>query len=151
MDKPNFVFRKKQVYYGKFFQNLFTCSSKKIGNLARIVSRDAKSTVFRNVQFLLETSGLSPWDFANWRIVQKIDNSPVPHNNGWRMSLLLKLLATRSEKKASLEDCKHLTLMIDSLCNTQMLTFSPLIGLLENPHYLKICSRMRGASSYLIL
>ena len=116
----NFVSLKKQIYsrYVKFFQNLFTSSSKEVRHLARIVSRDARSTVFRNVQFLLDTSGLSPWDFANWRIVQKIDNSPVPPNNGWRMSLLLKLLATRSEKKASLEDCKQITLMIDSLCNT---------------------------------
>ena len=46
MDMPKFVFQKKQVYYGKFFQNLFTCSSKKLGNLARKVSRDARTTVF---------------------------------------------------------------------------------------------------------
>ena len=91
----NFVSLKKQIYsrYVKFFQNLFTSSSKEVRHLARIVSRDARSTVFRNVQFLLETSGLNLWDYANWRIVKNIENSPIPPNNSWRISLLMKLLA----------------------------------------------------------
>ena len=116
----NFVSLRKQIYsrYVNFFQNLFTSSSKEIRHLVRIISRDARSTVYRNVQFIKELSGLSPWDFASWRIVQKIENSPVPANNEWRLTLLLKLLSYRSEKTASSEDCDRLTQMIESLCNT---------------------------------
>ena len=116
----NFVPLRKQVCsrYAKFFQSLFSSTSKEVRHLARIVSRDAKSTVYKNVQFLLENSGLSPWDFSNWKIMQKIENSPVPPNNGWRLSLLKKLLATRSRKKAELENCDDLSKMIDSLCTT---------------------------------
>ena len=116
----NFVSLRKQVYsrYVKFFQNLFSSTSKEVRHLARIVSRDARSTVYRNVNFLLETSGLSPWDFSNWKIVQKIENSTVPPNNDWRMSMLKKTLAMRSRKNACLESCEQITKMIDSLCNT---------------------------------
>ena len=116
----NFVPLRKQVLsrYAKFFQNLFISTSKEIRHLARIVSRDSRSTVYKNVRFIEETAGLSPWDFSNWRIMKNIENSPVPPNNGWMMSLLLKLLATRSRKKAALEDCEMTIQMIDSLCNT---------------------------------
>ena len=34
-------------------------------------------------------------DFGNWCMVKNIDNSPVPPNNGWRMSQLLKLFHWR--------------------------------------------------------
>ena len=90
-------------------------SSKEIRHLVRIISCDARYTVFRNVQFIKEISGLSPWDFASWRILQKIENSPVPANNEWRLTLLLSYC---SEKTASSEDCDHITQMIESLCNT---------------------------------
>ena len=82
----NFVSLRKQVYsrYVKFFHNLFSSTSKEVGHLARIISRDARSTVYRNVNFLLETSGLSPWDFSNWKIMQKVKNSNVPSNYDWQ-------------------------------------------------------------------
>ena len=58
----NFVPLRKQIYsrYVSFFQHLFTSSSQEIRHLARIVSRDARSSVFRNIQFIKELSGVSP-------------------------------------------------------------------------------------------
>jgi hypothetical protein len=116
----NFVPLRKQIYsrYVKFFQHLFTSTSKEIRHLARIVSRDARSTVYRNINFIQEMSGLSPWDFSSWRIVQEIQNTAVPPNNEWRLTLLVKLWEERRQRSALLEDTSRLTQMIDSLCNT---------------------------------
>ena len=93
----NFVSLKKQVYsrFIKFFQNLFCSSSKEVRHLARIVSRDPRSTLYRNIQHIEQISGLSPWNFSNWRILKKIENAMVPPNNECRMALLMKLLSTR--------------------------------------------------------
>ena len=116
----NFVPFRKQLYsrYVNFFHNLFTSSSKEIRHLARIISRDARSAVFRNVNHIKEMSGLSPWDYSSWRIVQKIENSSVPPNNEWRLSLLPKFLDERRKRSALSEDTSSLTLMINSLCDT---------------------------------
>ena len=116
----NFVPLRKQIYsrYVSFFQHLFTSSSQEIRHLARIVSRDARSSVFRNIQFIKELSGVSPWDYSNWRVVQKIQNAIVPPNNVWRITFLEKLLELRRKSSALLEDTACLTMMIDSLCNT---------------------------------
>ena len=116
----NFISLKKQVYsrFIKFFQNLFCSSSKEVRHLARIVSRDPRSTLYRNIQHIEQISGLSPWDFSNWRILKKIENAVVPENNEWRMSFLKKLLSIRLQKASLLEDTSQLTEMINSLCNT---------------------------------
>ena len=115
-----FVSLKKQIYsrFVKFFQQLFCSSSREVRHLARILARDARTTLFKNIQHIKELSGLSPWDFSNWRILVKIENATVPPNNEWRMSMLMKLLNTRLQKSSKLEETKNLTLMIDSLCNT---------------------------------
>ena len=115
-----FVPLRKQIYsrYVNFSHNLLTSSSKEVRHLARIVSRDAKSTVFRNIQLIEQISGLSPWDYTSWRILEKIENVSAPPNNDWRLKMLLKMLETRQQKLAKLEDTKNLTLMITSLCNT---------------------------------
>ena len=86
--------------------------------MANIVSRDAKSTVYRNIQFVKEAAGVSPWDFSSKQIAQKIENAPTPPNNEWRMTLLVKMLSTRRQMSAASEDTTNISLMIDSLCNT---------------------------------
>ena len=45
--------------------------------MARIVSRDARPTLFKNVKLIEDISGLSPWDFSSWRILQKNENATV--------------------------------------------------------------------------
>ena len=73
----NFTSLKKQIMsrFTKFFQNLLTSSSKEVRHLARILSRDARTTLFRNIQYIEEVSGLSPWDYSNWRILEKVENA----------------------------------------------------------------------------
>ena len=112
-----FVPPRKQICtrYVNFLSKLSISSSKEVRHLAKIVSRDAKSTVFRNIQYIKNLSGLSPWDHTANQIVQKIENSRIPANNEWRMTMLLKLLNTRRKMSAVLEDTSHISLMIDSL------------------------------------
>ena len=112
---------RKQIYsrYVNFFQHLFTSCSQEIRHLARIVSRDARSTVFKNVRLIEEMSGLSPWDYSSWRILQKIEITTVLVGNKWKMTFLVKLLDMRSKMSAQLEDTNQLDLMINSLCNTK--------------------------------
>ena len=86
--------------------------------MANIGSLDAKSTVYRNIQFVKEAAGLSPWDFSNRQLAKEIENAPIPPNNEWRMTLLMKLLNNRRQMSAAMEDSNRISLMIDSLCNT---------------------------------
>ena len=115
----HYVPLRKQICsrYANFFQKLFRSSSKEIRHLANIVSRDAKSTFYRNVQFVKEAAGLSPWDFTSKQIANGIENAPIPPNNEWRMTLLVKLLTKRRQMTAAMEDSK-VAQMVDSLCNT---------------------------------
>ena len=57
---------------------------------------NAWSAVFKNINHIEEMSGLSPWDYSSRRIVHMIENSSVPPNNEWRLSLLPKFLDERS-------------------------------------------------------
>ena len=86
--------------------------------MANIVSCDAKSNEYRNNQFVKEAAGLSPWEFSSKQIAKEIENAPIPPNNEWRMTLLMKLLNNRRQMSAAMEDFNRISLMIDSLCNT---------------------------------
>ena len=66
----------------------------------------------------LKLPGLSPWNFTGHQVIQKVENAEIPPNNDWRMILLKKLLTTRRQMSAALEDTGNISLMIDSLCNT---------------------------------
>ena len=120
-------------------QNLFCSSSKEVRHLAKILSKDPRSTLYRNIHHIEHIYGLSPWNFSYWRILrEKIEIAMVPPNNEWRMTFLMKLLSTRLQKSSLLEYTSHLTEMIDSLSNTQTWFIFFSLGLLENSHYLKI-------------
>ena len=116
----NFSSLKKQILsrYTTFFQSLFTSASKEVRHLARIVSRDARSTVYQNVKLIEQISGLSPWDCSKCQITENILKAVIPGNNEWRLSLLKKMLATRMENESNMEDTETLSKMIDSLCNS---------------------------------
>ena len=116
----SFVSLRKQIFsrYITFFRNLFTSTSMEVRHLARIIARDAKSTVNKNVRLIQQVSGLSPWDHSKVKIMENIQNAAVPPNNDWRLSLIVKFLDFRRKKENLLEDTKVVTEMIDSLCNT---------------------------------
>ena len=101
-----------------FFKNLFSSSSNEVRHLANIVSRDARSVVFRNIKYIENISGVSPWRTTSQETLKNIENVPTPPNNEWRMPFLLKLLETRRKMSQSLENTTRMSEMIDSLCNT---------------------------------
>ena len=111
---------KKQILsrYTTFFQSLFTSASKEVRHLVRIVSRDAKSTVYKNVKFIENICGLSPWDHPKLKILESFPKARVPDNNEWRLPMLKRMLEIRLEKDSSMENTDDLSKMIDSLCNS---------------------------------
>ena len=112
----NFVSLRHQIYgrYVNYFQGLFNSSSREVRHLVRIVSRDARSVTCRNVTLLSEMTGLSPWDYSKWRIMEKLQKTAVPSHDELRSGLLLKLLEARRNSLNS----EHLDRLIDSLCTT---------------------------------
>ena len=111
---------RNQVYarYVTFFQNLFQSASKEVRHLVRVVARDSRSVTCKNVSLLKSVSGLSPWDFAKWRIKERLPVAAIPANNEWRLSLLKKLLDIRRQQELQAENTLKTTQMIDSLCST---------------------------------
>ena len=111
----DFVSLSCQVYgrYVSFFQKS-SSSSKEIRHLVRIVSRDARSVTFKNVQYLTTLTGFSPWDYSSRKIQENLPRAQVPARDWWRPSLLKKLLAMRGKS----DDHERLKKMINSLCNT---------------------------------
>ena len=47
-----------------------------------------------------------------------LNKTPVPENNEWRMSLLLKMLEYRRTEEKKLANTDRLTEIINSLCDT---------------------------------
>ena len=95
---------------------MFSSASKEVRHLVRIVSREARSNVYKNVKLIEEISGFSPWDHDKAKIQENIPKATVPVNNEWRLPMLKRMLETRMEKEKLMEDTKILSKMIDSLC-----------------------------------
>ena len=78
---------KKQILsrYTTFFKSLFSSASKEVRHLVRIVSREARSTVYKNVKLIEEISGFSPWDHDKAKIQENFPKATVPENNEWRL------------------------------------------------------------------
>ena len=111
---------KKQILsrYTTFFKSLFSSASKEVRHLVRIVSREARSTVYKNVKLIEEISGFSPWDHDKAKIQENFPKATVPENNEWRLPMLKRMLETRMEKEKLMEDTKTISKMIDSLCDS---------------------------------
>ena len=116
----NFQTLRNQIYsrYSTFFQSLLSSSSKEVSFLANIVSRDCQSVTARNLRLVENAAGGSPWDYSSNRLKSQLKKIPVPENDEWRLSLLLKLLEKRRQEENLLLDTKRLTKMIDSLCDS---------------------------------
>jgi hypothetical protein len=72
-----FRHQRNQVYgrYVTYFWNFFRSSSREIRHLVRIVSMDFRTVTCRNVEHLTTLTGLSPWDYANGRLKEKLPSS----------------------------------------------------------------------------
>ena len=103
-----------------FFTNLRSSASKEVQILSRFVARDVRSTTGRNLQFIVEATGLSPWTSSTKRIknvlVQR-EYVSVPEADFWRLPYLESLLnQRRSVRDRALDDLdNHLSDLITSL------------------------------------
>ena len=82
------------------------------------MSRDCQSVTARNLKLVENEAGCSPWDYSRNRFKSQLKKIPVPENDEWRLTLLLKLLEKRRLEENLLNDTKRLTKMIDSLSDS---------------------------------
>jgi hypothetical protein len=87
--------------------------------LARMVSKDPRSTTFKNLRYLREvTKTDSAENYSSWRVRDSLPVQNVPEKEMWRIGLLNSLMGLRSEKYKMVQDTKSICAMIDSLCST---------------------------------
>ena len=86
--------------------------------LTGFVRRDVRTVTSKNVRLIYDLTGLSPWDFARWRIKERLPRSQIPDNQEWRISLLQKLLGIRGELYSKNESTQMIQDMVNSLCST---------------------------------
>ena len=108
--------------YARFAQSLISSPSREINILARVVTRDIRSTTARNLRLLeKETDGLT-WLSSSLKIKEAVSKKvvTVPESDAWRVPYLGKLLEQRDmlvyqgEKES--QEVVRLQEMIDSLC-----------------------------------
>ena len=68
--------------------------------MARLSGRDLRSNFGSNLRMISELTGLDPWEVDNKEIKRHLslaETEEVPHGEGWRINLLSKYIAARSE------------------------------------------------------
>ena len=106
--------------FAKFFQSLRKSTSKEVQVLSRFLARDVQSVTGKNLQLLLELSGLNPWTASQARLRDVLvaqEAVEVPAQDTWRVPYLCSLLSQRGEAKVlGLEELvEELTDLINSL------------------------------------
>ena len=105
--------------YPGFYRSLLNSSSEEVSILARIVSRDPRSTTYRNLKYLERLTKLrQPEFYTAFKIKEALPVQKVPVGEQWRLGLLTSLLKIKIEKFIWVEDNKHICAMIDSLAST---------------------------------
>ena len=84
--------------------------------LSRFLARDVQSVTGKNLQYIQEATGLSPWTTSKRRLVAG-ELADVPPQDRWRLPYLNSLLSQRREaiNLALEEEDKRLSKLIDSL------------------------------------
>ena len=102
-----------------FFHSLLSSPSPEAETLARMASRDIRTTLGSNLAHIRTETGLNPWEFGGERMKMeliKYNSSEVCENDEWRIGFLSKLLNQRLfEYYDGSQDCKELDGMINSL------------------------------------
>ena len=105
--------------YPGFYRKLLTSPSKEVRVLAKMVAADPRSTTCSNLSYLRQVTGMvnAEW-YSSWRVRDSLPVKRVPEKERQRLVLLSSLLGMQSEKYLVVQDSKHISAMIDSLCNT---------------------------------
>ena len=106
--------------YSKFFNSLRHSASKEVQVLSRFLARDIRSVTGRNLQLIVDVSGLNPWTASTAKLRDALTASEVvdvPPQDRWRLSYLGSLLSQRrtAHNLALDTEVERLSELIDSL------------------------------------
>ena len=105
--------------YAKFLKSLRGSPSKEVAVLARLVSRDIRTTTGTNIRVVEEASALSIWDCCQDKLrdaIRRKEQVEVEANDEWRIPYLNKLLAQRQELDYLGQEVEKT--MVDDLINS---------------------------------
>ena len=103
-----------------FFKSLRFSSSREVCFLSKLLARDVRSTIGRNLNLIADLSRMNPWT-ANQNDIRDAliakETVPVPVMDKWRLPYLCSLLSQRSEAyyNGNDEEVKILSSYIGSL------------------------------------
>ena len=109
--------------YAGFFQSLLSSPSKEVSILARIVSKDIRSTTARNIRLIERETGGLTWTATSWKIREEIVRRElkVSDEDSWRIEYLGKLLEKRDTLvycgQEDSEEVVRVQGLLDSLCS----------------------------------
>ena len=106
------------VRYPRFYQRLLTSASSEVAIVAKVVTKDARSTTAGNVAFMRSITGLDVVEASRLEVRNMLPVKGVPEQECWRLGLLDRLLMERSELLRQGADAKKVIAMISSLCTT---------------------------------
>ena len=86
--------------------------------VAKVVTKDARSTTAGNVTFMRSITGLDVVEASRLEVRNMLPVEEVPEHECWRLGLLDRLLMERSELLQQGADAKRVIAMISSLCTT---------------------------------
>ena len=106
--------------YQKFFHSLRRSASHEVQVLSRFLARDVQSVIGKNLQYIFEESGLSPWTASQCGLRAALvagELVQVLPQDRWRLPYLRSLLRQRREAHTDALDDEEtrLTELIDSL------------------------------------
>ena len=106
--------------YANFFHSLRRSACHEVQVLSRFLARDVQSVTGKNLQYIQEATGLSPWTTSKRRLRDALvagELADVPPQDRWRLPYLNSLLSQRREaiNLALEEEDKRLSKLIDSL------------------------------------
>ena len=103
-----------------FFKSILNSPNKEVAVAARLVSRDVRTSVGKNLVRIEQLTSLNPWLASKSQLQERLVQAlavEVPADDAWRPALLHKLLGDRLEThyKANEEEASELSRLISSL------------------------------------
>ena len=106
--------------YVTFFQSLRKSASREVQVMSRYLARDIRAVTGKNLQHILDVSGLNPWNAPKARLRDALiasESVEIPPQDRWRLPYLGSLLSQRGTAyyEALDSEVARLTELIDSL------------------------------------
>ena len=106
--------------YTKFVDGLHSSPSMEVRVMFGVAAGDVRTTTGRNIRFLVRETGLDPLCSSSVLVKKVLAGkvASVPDRDKWRIKYLARMLEERGQAYYEGEDCKQLTVLIDSLCTS---------------------------------